>query len=172
MPTARGKCSRCGKCFKRLDTHLRVSATCRDVRRPSQRQTAPPTMVMNTIFSTANSNSAASNLNSVTTLPGNSNCASAVATTSYTTTQESPSVPVSAATALHFKQSLKLPKSSEEWDEANILVSAIAQSVTRATTVEETNTFLCDSSPAVLGLSHSSAPRQDLSQSLSSMIGP
>ena len=115
MPTARGKCLRCGRCFKCLDTHLRVSATCRDVR---QRQSAPPTMDMNAIFSTAN-------LNSVTTLPGNSNCTSAVATTSNTATH-SPSVPVSAATTLHFKQSLRFP------------------SVLCATTVEEMNTILYD----------------------------
>ena len=85
------------------------------------------------IFSTANLNSAASNLKSVTT-----HCASAVATTSNTAT---PSV---AATALPFKQSLRLPKSPEEWDEANILLSAITTSVIRATTVDEMNTILCD----------------------------
>ena len=80
---------------------------------------------MNAIFSTANLNSAASNLNSVTTLPGNSNCTSAVATTSNTATH-SPSVPVSAATTLHFKQSLRFP------------------SVLCATTVEEMNKILYD----------------------------
>ena len=86
MSTARGKCSRCGRCFRRLDTHLRVSATCRDVRRP-ERQAAPPSSSMNTVFFTTNSNSVASNLNSSTTLPGNSTQeASAVAATNFTAT--------------------------------------------------------------------------------------
>ena len=87
------------------------------------------------IFSTSNSNSAASNLNSVTT-----HCASAVATPQRKILHQY-NIPVSA---LPFKQSLRLPKSPEEWDEANILLSAITPSVIRATTVEEMNTILCD----------------------------
>ena len=68
MSTARGKCLRCPWCFKRLDNHLRVSATCRDVSQRPVRQTSPPPTTMNTV----NSNSTASNLNASATLPRNS----------------------------------------------------------------------------------------------------
>ena len=79
MSTAQGKCSKCSRSFKRLDTHLLVSATCRDVRGHFERHAVPPSATMNTIFST---NSTAVNLNVATTLTGNLNCTlSAVHTT-------------------------------------------------------------------------------------------
>ena len=48
------------------------------------------------------------------------------------------------ATIIHLKRSLRLPKTPEEWDEANALLSVVTSSVLQATTVEEKNTILCD----------------------------
>ena len=67
MPTVRSKCVKCGCSFKRLDTHLRVSATCCC---SIGRRSTPPLSSINIISSTA---STASNLNSSALLPGNSN---------------------------------------------------------------------------------------------------
>ena len=54
VPPARGVCSTCGRRFKRLDTHLRVSSTCRvifpSVPRPSPNVPSPS---MNSISQTA-----------------------------------------------------------------------------------------------------------------------
>ena len=46
--------------------------------------------------------------------------------------------------ARYFKQSLRLPKTAQEWDEANVLLSAVTPSVLQAITGEEKNTTLCD----------------------------
>ena len=129
MPTVRSKCARCGRSFKRLDTHLRVSVTCRDIHRSAECRSTPPP---SSISSTA---SVASNLNSIATLPANLNYThgSAVTTENGTTTS-----------ARHFKQSLRLPKTAEEWDEANALLSAVTSLVLQAITVEEKNIALCD----------------------------
>ena len=72
MPSTRARCLKCGQLFRRLDTHLRVSATCRDIQGRTECLPAPPSKSMNTISSTANSNSTAScslngNLNSMAT---------------------------------------------------------------------------------------------------------
>jgi hypothetical protein len=137
MPTTRGRCSKCGRSFKRLDTHLRVSATCRDVK---EQQSAPPSSSMN-IFPTANLNSVASHSNFSTTQPGNLNSSreTSAVSTAYRTANKDSSSP---STLQLCKQSLRLPKSSEEWDEANLLLSVITPSVLQATTIEEKNNIL------------------------------
>ena len=88
--SCRGTCPKCGRLFQRLDTHLRLSASCRDVtpsgpcREPTH-STDPPTH---------------SQLDARTTSP-----------TATTTT---------TAAAHAFKAPLKLPKSAEEWEKATI----------------------------------------------------
>ena len=142
MPTTRRRCSKCGRSFKRLDTHLEVSATCRDVQERQDQQSALPSSSMNTIFPTANSNSAASNSNYSTTQSGKLNSSretSAVSTAYRTANQDS-----SPSTPLH---SLRLPKSSEEWDEANLLLSVITPSVLQATSIDEKNNILTNGHP-------------------------
>ena len=77
MPASRTKCQKCGRCFQRLDTHHRVSATCRDVPPrsvPAATVTIPPPMNILSPPPSVNSNSAE-------TLPQHSTrTASAVAT--------------------------------------------------------------------------------------------
>ena len=111
---ARGVCSGCGRHFKRLDTHLRVSATCRVVTSSEQR-TPPP----------ARPDPAASpSMDSIlqTTLPTDG-----------------------CITSSHrFKLPIKLPKTLEEWKEADQLLSAVVPSVLHAITAEEKNACLCD----------------------------
>ena len=135
MATTRGRSQKCGRSFKCLDTHLWVSATCRDVQ---DQQSAPPSSSMNTIFPTANSNSATSHSNCSTTQPRNLNSSheTSAVSTAYRTANQVPS------TLPHSKQSLRLPKSPEEWDEANLLLSVITPSVLQATTIEEKNNIL------------------------------
>ena len=113
--TSGGVCSKCGRRFRRLDTHLRVSAKCRDIATRTQEPTPvtrppPVTQTMNTI--------------------------------SHTTRPQQPHPGI--------LPSLKLPKSSEEWTEANRLLSAVTSSVLQATTAEEKNICLCKGTYEVL----------------------
>ena len=127
MPSARGKCARCGRSFKRLDTHLRVSATCRSVERSFVSRPAQPPS------STSISASRSVNSISTETLPGNLNSA-------CTRSAE----PTSNPSTITPKPSLRLPKTSQEWDEADSLLSAVTPIVIQAISAEEKNTVLCD----------------------------
>ena len=51
--------------------------------------------------------------------------------------------PALPAPAHHFKQSLRLPRSPEEWDEANTMLSAVTAASLQATSAEEKNSCLC-----------------------------
>ena len=135
----RTKCPKCGRRFQRLDTHLRVSAICRDVAGRSEDTEPPPTGPMNIISCTAPVlNSAATltgNLNFAMTLPGNLNSAVETTTNLSTTTEEcnrssttAPSLQVSVTDSSHYslpasnftlKPRLCLPKSHEDWEKAN-----------------------------------------------------
>ena len=142
MPSTKARCPKCERCFRRLDTHLRVSATCRDVRGTLA---APPPKSMNNISSTANSNSTASHSNLSTMLRGNLNStvtASAVSTTTSTATLDTP-LCSSTSPILHFKYPLRLPRSPEEWEEADFLLSSISTSGLQASSAEEKNSCLC-----------------------------
>ena len=119
------RCPKCDRCFQRLDTHLRVSATCRDVQGRRVCLPAPPSRSVSAI-STSHSNSTASCLNSSVTLHGNLN--STVTTTAVATTLETPQ-DRSTLPALHFNHPLRLPRSPEEWEEADHLLSSVTTSV-------------------------------------------
>ena len=110
----RGVCSKCGRRFKRLDTHLRVSASCRTIapRVPASSRPAPrvlasprPASPMNNTYQTA--------------------------------------VMPSLHASHDFKRPLKLPKTTAEWDEADSLLYAVTLSVQQAITAEEKNSTLC-----------------------------
>ena len=130
MPTVRSKCARCGRSFKRLDTHLRVSATCRNVERGYE---SPPSTPPPSTTYTISSSPRRVNSNSAGTLPGNSN--------SVCTQATSEGLP---ATAHPSKHSLRLPKTVQEWDEADVLLSVVTPLVLQAISAEEKNTVLCD----------------------------
>ena len=125
--------------FRRLDTHLRVSASCRDVSAAPGCSSAPPSSsssAMNTVSCTGNSNSIAS--------------AELVATRCFefhgnrnSNYSDASSSPVNASPALLFKLPLQLPRSSEEWEEADRLLSSVTLSVLQASTAEEKNSCLC-----------------------------
>ena len=133
MPSTRARCEKCGRRFQRLDTHLRVSylPRCRKSNGTPGCHTlyVPPTAI--------------SNLHA--TLPGNLNSmletAAAVATTIETATLETHLSATSSR--LDFKNPLKLPKSPEEWEEADYLLSSVTSSVLQASTAEEKNNCLC-----------------------------
>ena len=139
MPSTRARCPKCDRCFRRLDTHLPVSATCRDVQGRRGCLPAPPSR---SVSSTSHSNSTASCSNSSVTLHGNLNSTvttTAVATTTVATTpQDRSTLP-----ALHFNDSLRLPRSPEEWEEADHLLCSVTASVLQASTAEEKNSCLC-----------------------------
>ena len=98
-PSSRGVCSSCGRRFKRLDTHLRVSSICRvvDCSKPQQslRCERPPTP-----------DPTPSPMNSIP-----------LTTDSCTTSTH------------HFKHPLRLPKATDEWEEADQLLSAVTAAV-------------------------------------------
>jgi hypothetical protein len=73
--------------------------------------------------------------------PGNLNSSreTSAVSTAYLTANHVSSSP---STLPYSKQSLRLPKSSEEWDEANLLLSVITPSVLQATTIDEKNNIL------------------------------
>ena len=145
MPPTRARCPKCGRLFRRLDTHLRVSATCRDVQGRPECLPAPPSKSMNTISSITNSNSTASCSNPSVTLNENLNSTvttTAVATTNWTTTLEAPQ-DCSTPPAPHFNHSLSLPRSPEEWEEADHLLSSVTTSVLQASTAEKKKSCLC-----------------------------
>ena len=99
-------CSKCGRFFARLDTHIRTSATCRE------------------ILQSASDGSPAS---------------------SAPSDPQSEPLPVGSPltiSAVPLKR-LRLPKSNEEWAEADHLLSAVALLVLQATTAEEKNARLC-----------------------------
>ena len=73
------------------------------------------------------------NLNSITS-------AKLVATQFHGNTSNSP---VNASPSLLFKLPLKLPRSPEEWEEADRLLSSVTVSVLQASTAEEKNSCLC-----------------------------
>ena len=83
MPSTRARCPKCCRCFRRLDTHLRVSATCRDVHERPEDLAAPPPKSMNTGVFTTNSNSVASSNASLCGSLNSTVTASAVATTNW-----------------------------------------------------------------------------------------
>ena len=131
--------SKCGRRFQRLDTHLRVSATCRDVRRQTEHLAATPSTSMNP---TAISNLCATLRNFNSTLE---TATSAVATTNETAPLEthlSATSPRFGCNSL--KNPLRLPKNPEEWEEADLL-SSVTSSVFQASTAEEKNNCLCAS---------------------------
>ena len=133
MSSSRSKCERCGRRFKRLDTHLRVSATCREVVQRQQggarRQPTPPPRSFPSF-------TVASNLNSTETLPGNLNSARRL--------QSADATPPTAFTVHQRKQPLRLPTTPEEWEDVDVLLSSIVPSVQQAISVEEKNTALCE----------------------------
>lgn len=101
----RGVCVKCGRRFRRgLDAHLRVSASCRDVASRGPAVDSTP----------AQSDSASLR---PPTLPMN---------TIPQTTETAATCPPLPALLHTFKRPLRLPKSTEEWAEANYLLSAIS----------------------------------------------
>ena len=152
--------------------HLRVSATCRDVS-GSSANSGPAYPPMNIISPTANSNSAetlTSDSNSAVTLTSISGISESISPPAKNTTphsifssmntipQPTESIQVEPLTAHHFKHSLRLPKSPEEWDEANSLLSAVTPLVLQATRVEEKNTILCDGIYVIMSRRFGSRP--------------
>ena len=136
MPSTRARCPRCDRRFRRLDTHLRVSASCRDVSAAPGCSAALPSSsspAMNTVSCTGNSNSIAS--------------AELVATCCFefhgNRNSNYSDSPVNASPALLFKLPLQLPRSSEEWEEADRLLSSVTLSVLQASMAEEKNSCLC-----------------------------
>ena len=135
MPSTRAQCEKCGRRFRRLDTHLRVSATCRDVGKPTEHLAATPSTSMNIVPPTAISNLDA-------TLPGNLNSVLETAAAVATPIETAP-LDKHLSTTLGFKNPLRLPKSSEEWEEADYLLSSVTSSVFQASMAEEKNNCLC-----------------------------
>ena len=130
--SARGTCSLCGRHFHRLDTHLRVSASCRKIAPSNQLITGAPVTphpaspVMNSVHQTT------------TVLPVTLSACKQLPTIQHTTT------PVGGCTTSHhhFKPPIKLPKTSEAWEEADILLSSVTPLVLQAITAEEKNNCL------------------------------
>ena len=110
---SRGRCLKCVCLFQRLDTHLRVSASCRQIESTANDYSArdTPRQAMNRIESEAISR--------------------ALSTTNY--------------------EFLKLPKTSEEWAEADYLLeSEVVPAVLQAISAEDKNSILCNRSYNVL----------------------
>ena len=129
MPTTRAKYLKCDRRLRRLNTYLWVSASCRDICVTPGCSAAPPSLslpAMNTVSPTVNSNSIPS--------------AKLVSTQFHSNALSSP---VNASPALLFKLPLKLPRSPEEWEEADRLLSSVTVSVLQASTAEEKNSSLC-----------------------------
>ena len=112
MPSSRARCPKCGRRFLRLDTHLRVSAVCRDVCRLTGNQPAPPPVSTITI---APPPSTASISNFRATRPGNLNSSLTAAAADATTTPQH----LHNISEFTPKPKLRLPKSDEEWEKAN-----------------------------------------------------
>ena len=124
-PSSRGVCPSCERHFKRLDTHLRVSATCRVVA-----PTWPP------LSATPGPTLHSRNRINQTTVPTVGPSMNHINQTTVPT--DGPSIHVH-----RFKQPLRLPRTPVEWEEANHLLSSVTQSVLQAITAEEKNTCLC-----------------------------
>ena len=127
MPFTRARCQKCGRRFQRLDTHLRVSATCREVRRcpsaPASVASRPP---MN-ILSAINSNSAVT--------PHSTRTESAVPTSRKPTSRPSPST----------KASLTLPTTAEDWEQADLYFqSTLVPDVLSRTSPQQMSSVLCE----------------------------
>ena len=118
-PLSHGVCPTCGRRFKRLDTHLRVSANCHLVQQSEQSQHQSP----------ATPNPASTSMNSIPL------------TTHSTPLTTSPTLICTP----HFKHPLRLPKTPEEWEEADQLLSAVAPAVFQSISAEEKNATLCGS---------------------------
>ena len=126
MPAIRARCLKCRRCFRRLDTHLRVSATCCEV---AGLQTASPSPTMNVISSIAESSSVpssasiANNSNFCATQPGNLH--SAVSTTTETSSSNKSFASDQSLSQHPFSHSftpkarLHLPTTSDNWKTAN-----------------------------------------------------
>ena len=130
MPLSQGRCPKCNRQFRRLDTHLRVSATCRDVAWSAERPSTPPLQSMNIISTEGNSLSRG-------TLSGNLNYTTVTASVTKTS-------PSSVSPDAHFKLPLRLPRSARDWEEADRLLSILPSLVAQAITAEEKNSCLCD----------------------------
>ena len=144
MPSTEARCLKCGRLFQRLDTHLRVSATCRDVRQPPECLADTPTLEMNVISGVDSISAVASISNFCATLPGNLNSSLETTTTNQTATlgnhlnNNTPSPRNSYTSPVHqreskritsdlptsllsppIKDSLRLPSKFEDWEQAD-----------------------------------------------------
>ena len=110
-----GVCPKCSCLFQRLDTHLRLSANCHDIARSPVRSPRPVP-------------------------PTHSNQPMNI------TTEHTTALSMASPTTTHtFKCPLKLPKSVEEWEEADsLLLSTVVPAVLHAVSAEEKNSCLCE----------------------------
>ena len=119
-----GHCHACGRHFKRLDTHLRVSVTCRMVApHILPAPTTPPTIL----------SPAPPSLHTTST--------AAPAGDANPVTQPHAGDVVSAH---QLRQPLRFPRSPEEWEEANYLLSPVTTLVLQAFTAEQKYQVLCE----------------------------
>ena len=144
--------SKCHHLFKRLDTHYRVSATCKKINTihspntpnmPSSLEQFPPntSTAEEAIFFTAhNSNSAASAPAAMIAGAITTNTAGDI-TTNTTPTKESPN----------------LPKTPEAWEKADYYFKTIlVPTVLAATSPQDMNTILCEGIYSFFALTHGS----------------
>ena len=166
MPSSRTKCLKCGRCFRRLDTHLRVSATCRDVGSPQKRRADTPSMPMNIISSVygsvhSNFSGARTDVHSNISGTQTGNLNSTVhdqQTTTYFPVTTSSINKTSNYEPLR-KANLCLPTSAEGWKEADQYFQTFLVPVVLAvSSPQEMNKLLCEGIYSYFASSYGTKP--------------
>ena len=136
MPATCAKCQNCGRCFRRLDTHHRVSATCRNV----PQRSAPPTMIMTPPPMNILSPPSFVNSNYAEMLQHSTCTASAVATFRHPVTHQRVLSPATKAT-------LCLPTSAEDRKLADsFFQTTLVPEFMFLTSPEHMSSVLCEAS--------------------------
>ena len=142
MPSIHARCPRCDRCFCRLDTHLQVSASCRNVSATPECSAAPPSLslpAMNTFSCTVNLNSIVStepvstcfefhrnhNYSNASSSPMDISVSPALLHNLPLISPDFPQNDITSPSAFNHKEPLRLPSSPEEWKEADRLLSSV-----------------------------------------------
>ena len=131
----KAKCPKCNRSFARLDTHLKRSATCREIATQPSCASTSETIISNS-FQSQNSTE-----NAIFFTPQNSNLSAAMSAASV-------GLPLTTGTCHtdpQIRQHLKLPNTAEGWEEANThFEKVLVPAVMAAASPKEKNRILVE----------------------------
>ena len=143
QPRKKAQCPKCNQTFKRLDTHLRVSATCRDINPP------PSPTVSDTVNDIMGPGQLcqvqAAGEDSMLLTPLGLNFAAAATAALERLELTTNTINTSLRLGPQTKASLKLPTTSDDWEQANTYFhTSLVPAVLAVPTPQEMSRLLCE----------------------------